>query len=150
MPRATPPESSRQGPPSSLPEGNPPAASMDHSWTLQAIMQMQKDLGVFGEKIDRMRDDFAEAKSDGAKTRDKLGDVEKSIASANGALKVFGRLYALLLVVVAAFLAWFLRPTPQVVLPDAQPSAVQQQGVTGGDPSLVAPPAGGPKTSSGR
>lgn len=108
MPRVRAPSQQVQGPPSSLPEGNPNPASMDHSWTLQAVMQMQKDLGVLGEKIDRMRDDFGDLKSDGKETRDALSGVEKSIASAQGAMKVLSGLFALALVVIAAVLAWLL------------------------------------------
>lgn len=114
-----------KGPPASYPEGDPQGAPWDHSFTLQAVMQMQKDLGILGEKIDRMREDHADAKADGAKTRDKLADVEKSIASAQGALKVFGPLYALLLVVIAAFLAWFLRPVPVTPLSAVTPQQGQ-------------------------
>lgn len=95
------------GTPSSMPEGTPALASpSDHSWTLQAIMQMQKDLGVLGEKIDRLRDDFVDVKTEGTKTRDTLGEVEKSIAAARGGMKVMTGLFALSLVVLAAVLAW--------------------------------------------
>lgn len=128
-PRETPSKTGQgQGPPVSLPEGNPQTSSMDHSWTLQAVMQMQKDLGVLGEKIDRMRDDFGEIKADNKETSLKLIEVQKSIASAEGALKVFGRIYALALVIVAALLAWFLRPYP----PPSTPPPNEITGVSSG------------------
>ncbi|HYI39518.1 MAG TPA: hypothetical protein VE053_04280 [Allosphingosinicella sp.] len=113
---------------------------MDHSWTLQAVMQMQKDLGVLGEKIDRMRDDFGDFKTDGKETHAKLIEVQKSIASAEGALKVFGRIYALALVIVAALLAWFLRPTPPAPVVVAPPTAiVPPEGSSKGGPAEAAP-----------
>ncbi len=49
--------SSDIGPPTAFPSGNPPAAPFDHSFTLQAVMELQKSVAVLGEKIDRMSDD---------------------------------------------------------------------------------------------
>lgn len=116
MVRPTSRSAREDGPPTSFPEGPPSSMPWDHSFTLQAVMQMQKDLGVLSEKIDRMREDFVESKSDGKETRGKLSEVKESIASFKGAMKVFGGLYALALVLMAAFLAWYLRPaTPAPV-----------------------------------
>lgn len=47
------------GPPTSFPEGTPPVPTQDHSFTLQAVMEMKRDLGVLIERIDRMRDDVS-------------------------------------------------------------------------------------------
>lgn len=47
------------GTPSSMPEGTPSLASpTDHSFTLQAIMEMQKTVGVLCEKVDRLSTDI--------------------------------------------------------------------------------------------
>ena len=118
-----------------MPEGTPSLASpTDHSFTLQAVMQMQKELGVLGAKIDGMRDDLGDLKTDGKETRDKLGGVKEDIASFKGAIKVFGLIYALALVLLGAFLAWYLRqpsqPSPpaptMAVSPSPQPVAPQK------------------------
>lgn len=101
-------------------------------------MQMQKDLGVLGEKIDRMREDFVDQKKDGKEVRDKLVDVEKSISGFEGSFKAYGRLYALVLVIVAALLAWFLRPITPPSIP-ASPT-VAQPSQSEGVPEKVIPP----------
>lgn len=98
-----------EGPPTSFPEGPPSSMPWDHSFTLQAVMQMQKDLGVLGEKIDRMRVDIGELKNDGKETRDQLVGVQKSISSAQGAMKILSGLFALALVIFAAVLAWMFK-----------------------------------------
>jgi hypothetical protein len=47
------------GTPASMPEGTPSLASPnDHSWTLQSIMEMQKSVGIMGEKLDRLSGDM--------------------------------------------------------------------------------------------
>lgn len=97
-----------EGPPTSFPEGPPSSMPFDHSFTLQAVMQMQKDLGILGEKIDRMRFDLGELKDDGKETRKGLLEVQRSISSARGAMKVLGGLFTVALVVFGAVLAWLL------------------------------------------
>lgn len=48
------------GTPSSMPEGTPALASpTDHSFTLQAIMEMQKTVGVLCEKVERLSTDIS-------------------------------------------------------------------------------------------
>lgn len=48
----------RETTPSRLPEGTPSLASpMDHSFTLQAVMDLTKTVSVLTEKVDRLRDD---------------------------------------------------------------------------------------------
>lgn len=100
---------SGEGPPTSFPEGPPSSMPWDHSFTLQAVMQMQKDLGVLGEKIERMREDLGELKGDGKETRDQLVEVQRSMSSAQGAMKILGGVFALALVIIAAVLAWMFK-----------------------------------------
>lgn len=53
------PNTSRGTTPSSMPEGTPELAyPTDHSWTLQAVMDLNKTVGVLGEKIDRLAGDI--------------------------------------------------------------------------------------------
>ena len=48
------------GTPSSMPEGTPALASpSDHSWTLQAVMEMNKTVGILVEKVDRLSADIS-------------------------------------------------------------------------------------------
>ena len=90
--------------PERQPEGPPPAGMHDHSWTLQAVMEMQKDLGKLGEKIDGMRRDLTDLKGDAKETRDKVIEVEKSISVFKGAKLALGGMSAVLLVILGAFL----------------------------------------------
>lgn len=88
--------------PTSMPEGTP-AVMVDQSFTLQAIMEMQKELGVLGQKIEGMWADLRDFKSEGKETRDKLTEVEKSLSWFKGVRAVLGVLFALALVVVGAY-----------------------------------------------
>lgn len=66
-----------------------------------------------------LKERIADIKADSTKTSDKLETVKTSIDSFKGAMKVFGGLYALALVLTAAFLAWYLRPAPASVVSPA-------------------------------
>lgn len=70
-----------------------------------------------------IKERFAELKSDMKQTSDKVSNLKESIDSFKGAMKVVGGLYALVLIVIGAFLAWYLRPipTPPVAEPPAPP-----------------------------
>lgn len=80
-----------------------------------------------------IKERISDVKADGKETSKKLGEVKESIDSFKGAMKVFGGIYALALVLVAAFLAWFLRPvspapapvSPSTVVPSQQGSGPQ-------------------------
>lgn len=67
-----------------------------------------------------------EIKSDVKETNTKLTDMKSSIDSFKGAMKVMGGIYALALIVVSAFLAWYLRPAPATPAPPAAPSGFSQ------------------------
>lgn len=67
------------GPPTSEPKGNPTPISMDHSWTLQAVMEMKKDLGVLVERIDRMREDVGTLTTKVDAVDDKVGKINTKL-----------------------------------------------------------------------
>jgi hypothetical protein len=77
---------------------------VDQSFTLQAIMEMQKELGVLGQKIEGMRGDLRDFKAEGKETRDKLVEVEKSLSWFKGVRAVLGLLFAIALMVAGAYL----------------------------------------------
>ncbi len=81
------------------------------------------DLAKLTERIDSLIEKVADLKADGRDTREKIVTVEKSIAGFEGSIKVFGRIYTLALVIVAALLAWLLRPAPQQPVAPALPPA---------------------------
>jgi hypothetical protein len=68
-----------------------------------------------------MKERFTDLKSEVKENAIKLSEVKSSIDSFKGAMKVLGGFYALALVLVAAFLAWYLRPIPQTVQGAVQP-----------------------------
>jgi hypothetical protein len=78
-----------------------------------------------GDKFDKaldkhtidVKERIADLKSDVKDNATKLSDMKTSIDAFKGAMKVFGGIYAFVLMVMAAFLAWYLRPAP---LPNAQ------------------------------
>ena len=64
------------------------ASPTDHSWTLQAVMEMQKTLGTFTAKIDRLCEDVS-----GLDT--KVSDLQHKVSFVKGAVWVIGILVAL-------------------------------------------------------
>lgn len=71
--RERPPQPRGSGPPTRMPEGTPDTPSgMDHSWTLQAIIGLEKSVAVLAEKLDGVRTDLAEL---GAKIDDNCEKV---------------------------------------------------------------------------
>jgi hypothetical protein len=80
------------------------------------IVAVEKLAPTFEKALDKqsvdLKERIAELKSDGEKTRDKLVDVQKDVSGFEGSVRVFAKIYALALVLVAALLAWFLKPTP--------------------------------------
>lgn len=117
---ARPRDVGNQGAPRDGPRGNPPR----DLHPVADIRLVITDVAKLTERIDNLIDRVSDLRTDGKETRDKLYDVKESIASFKGAMKVFGGLYALALVLVAAFLTWYLRPGPQ--LPAQPPRASQQ------------------------
>lgn len=89
------------------------------------------DLAKLTERIDNLIERVGDLKVDGKETRDSLFEIKESIASFKGGMKVASALYALALVLVASFLAWFLRP-------DAPPPTTNATTVT---PTLQTGPA---------
>jgi hypothetical protein len=74
-----------------------------------------------------MKERVADIKSDAKESNKQVSGVTESIASFKGAMKVFGGIYALALVLVAAFLAWYLRPdTPAPSSPVPAPVTIAQ------------------------
>lgn len=68
------------GPPTSFPEGTPPIPTHDHSFTLQAVMEMKRDLGVLVERIDRMRDDVSAMSGKVEATSSKVDGINLKLA----------------------------------------------------------------------
>lgn len=65
------------GQPPRQPEGTPErAAPFDHSFTLQAVMELQKTVAVLGEKIDRMTTDVSGISASVEATNDKLDKLK--------------------------------------------------------------------------
>lgn len=81
-----------RGSPITMPQGNPSsAAPFDHSFTLQAVMELQKTVAVLGEKIDRMSADTRaiESKVDGVEGKvDKLSHWQSRLLGGAAVLVV--------------------------------------------------------------
>ena len=65
-------------------------------------------------------------KTDNKESSANFRELKGSIDSFKGAIKVLGGIYALALVLIAAFLTWYLRPIPQGALP-VSPTDLQPQ-----------------------
>lgn len=91
---------------------------------------------AFEKALDKHSSDvkerLGEMKTDGKTSSDKVANLKESIDSFKGAMKVLGGIYALVLILAAAFLTWYLRPAP-----------IQLQPATSG----IATPDGAPQTS---
>jgi hypothetical protein len=83
------------------------------------------DVAKLTERIDNLIQRVSELKTDGKETRDKLDNVKESIDSFKGGMKIVASLYALALVLVSAFFAWFLRPAPSTA--PTQPTVLDRQ-----------------------
>lgn len=101
---------------------------------IEGLSKAIDKLGTSFEKsLDRhsadLKERLSELRTDHKETTTKLGVAKESIDSFKGAMKVFGGLYALALVLTAAFLAWYLRPTavaPTASAPTAKPVVAVQ------------------------
>lgn len=94
------------GIPSSMPEGTPSLASpTDHSWTLQAIMEMQKSVGILGEKVDRLSGDISTLDSKIEGFGEKLEKVRNWQTIATTAIIVIGGVAGLIWTLIT-FVPW--------------------------------------------
>jgi hypothetical protein len=109
------------GTPSSMPEGTPSLASpTDHSFTLQAIMEMKGTLGELAAKIDRMRDDVGELSKKIETNCDNVAAINTTLARwATGAAVVVT--IVLMLWAIAQIIPW----DRISIQPPQQSSAVQ-------------------------
>lgn len=88
-------------PPTQFANVVPPASPMmDHSFTLQAIMDLKGTVASLGTKIDRLIDDVG-------KHADKIDIVRHQISFVKGAMWVIGGLLALTLAGVAIYFRIF-------------------------------------------
>src|SRR5216684_900687 len=93
------PRSTPEGePPTQFANVTPPPAMLDHSFTLQAIMDLKGTVASYGTKIDRLIDDVG-------KHGEKLDIVRNQISFVRGALWVIGGL----LVIAMAGITIYLR-----------------------------------------
>lgn len=94
------------GTPASMPEGTPSLASpTDHSFTLQAVMEMNKSLGVLGEKVERLSGDISslDKRIDGF--GEKLEKVRHWQTMATTAIVVIGGIAGLIWTLIT-FVPW--------------------------------------------
>ena len=88
MASRTRPPTGVEGPPTEFAEVPPPKPQMiDHSFTLQAIMELQKSLAQLATKVDRLVEDV---KTHGQK----IDDVQSKISFVKGAVWVIGTITA--------------------------------------------------------
>lgn len=94
------------GTPVSMPEGTPSLASPhDHSWTLQAVMEMQKSVGILGEKVDRLSSDISGLDSKMNGFGEKLDKVKHWQAVVSGGAIVVAAVAAIIWSVIT-FVPW--------------------------------------------
>lgn len=88
-------------PPSQFASTTPPQTPMmDHSFTLQAIMDLKGTVSSLGTKVDRLIDDVA-------KQSDKLDTIRNQISFVKGAMWVIGGLLAIGMAGVVIYLRVF-------------------------------------------
>ncbi|MNM71063.1 hypothetical protein D3C81_827160 [compost metagenome] len=146
--------------PSSLPTGTPQQFGMpDHSFTLQAIMELQKSCGALTAKLDSLSGQIDRMeqtiKSDANRFDDKLDDVDQSVRDVETRIKIGTKvayiLFAMLVAVVgvgwtltqdafkdvtktainSALLSKTVNATPQPEASTAPSSALKPQGAIG-------------------
>lgn len=110
-----PPQSSQvNSTPATLPSGNPGgyAGGVDHSFTLQAIMELQKSCGVLTAQISAMSGQLDRLEKSGTdsinKFDDKIDDLKTSVRSVESKLTIVSKVGAILFVlgVAAAGVIW--------------------------------------------
>jgi hypothetical protein len=85
------------GPPAEAPAGTPAATPMtDHSFTLQAVMDLKGTVASLATKVDRLIEDVG-------KQGDKIDTVQHQISFVRGAVWVIGGLLAIALAAAAIY-----------------------------------------------
>jgi hypothetical protein len=97
-------EQTESGPPR-LPSANPPYPSSDYSFTLQAVMEMQKILGGLTQAVNTLTE---QQKEHGAK----LENIGKDVHGARVALKII----ATIGIGLATILGWLLARAWDIIL----------------------------------
>ena len=87
-------------PPTQFANVTPPPVMLDHSFTLQAIMDLKGTVASYGTKIDRLIEDVG-------KNGDKLDTVRNQISFVKGAMWVIGGLLVLVLAGITIYLRTF-------------------------------------------
>ena len=96
----------REGSPASLPEGNPSmAAPYDHSFTLQAIMEMQKTLGSLDAKVGGISGDIAGFKTQMEGFSDKIDKIRHWQSVVSGGAIVVAAI-AVIIWSIITFVPW--------------------------------------------
>jgi hypothetical protein len=91
-------ERGREAPPQRMAETNPPTVPMvDYSFTLQAIMEMQKSVGKLTEAVESLKE---QTRGHGHK----LDQIGKDVHAAKVVIGVVGSL----ILVAAGFLGWII------------------------------------------
>lgn len=115
--------SSRAGAPTSMPEGTPSLASpTDHSFTLQAIMEMNKTLGVLSAKVENLGGTISSLDARVEGFADKLDKVRHWQSVVSGGAIVIAAIAAIIWAVIT-FIPWDrvrieAKPTAQQVEPN--------------------------------
>jgi len=91
-------ERGREAPPQRMAETNPPTIPMvDYSFTLQAVMDMQKSVGKLTEAVESLKDQSK-------RQSDKLDQIGKDVHAA----KVVVSVVCGLIIVAASLLGWVI------------------------------------------
>ena len=111
------------GSPASMPEGTPSLASpTDHSWTLQAVMDMQRSVGVLCEKVDRLSSDINSLDGRIEVFGDKLDKVRHWQSVVTGGAVVVGAIATIVWSIVT-FVPWgrvHIDAAPQISMSKAK------------------------------
>jgi hypothetical protein len=96
MPRDNPREGGRETNPSRFPDTTPQVyPGSDYSFTLQAVMEMQKSVGALSEAVKSLQ-------HQATKYEDKLGEVAKDVHT----VKITARIIGVVLASAIAFAGW--------------------------------------------
>jgi hypothetical protein len=112
-----PKESGKETTPTRFPETTPQVyPGSDYSFTLQAVMEMQKSVGILTEAVNAL-------KQQTAKHDDKLSEIGKDVHT----VKTTARVIGVILAGALAFASWGIGKAVDVFVKLYQPSAVQRQ-----------------------
>ena len=90
--------------PERMAESSPPPQQADHSFTLQAVMELQKCVGEIGGKIDGLSEKIGEQKSAIVAQGTRLGSVETALTR----VITGGIVAAVLITGFSGFLWWLM------------------------------------------